>query len=205
MAELPRLQAMAEDYGPRKFVMLALNAYDSQATIKTYQDLFPDVLMLMDPDWKIHDVYAQNGFIPLNYVITPGQTVDYFEEGFDEAMVRSHIENLLPEVTVVLTPDVVTVPQGGTLSFDVDLVNWESSAQSFYALTEVEVPNGHTYTIMGPVPLTMNGNAQISTNLQHNVPVGTPLGMYTYTAKLGTGPPVELMDVSIFTFEVVAP
>jgi hypothetical protein len=196
---------MAEDYGPRKFVILAMNAYDSQATVQIYQDLYPDVLMLMDPGWAIYDIYMQNNYIPLNYVITPEQTVDYFEEGFNEAIVRSHIENLLPEVTVVLTPDVVTVPQGGTLSFDVDLVNWENSAQSFYALTEVELPNSMTVTMMGPVPLTMNGNAQISTSLQHNIPVGTPLGTYTYTAKLGTGPPVDLMDISSFTFEVVAP
>lgn len=186
-------------------MVLALNGYDNINTIRTYQNMYPDVLMLRDPNWGVYQLYRQNGYIPLNYVLTQELIVDYFMEGFSEGIIRNHIENLLAPVTVVLSYDGSPVPQGGTLSFDVTLTNWENTEQTFYALTEVTLPGGTTVILLGPVEITLDANQEVTVPLQHNIPLAAPLGMYEYTGMLGTFPPPEVMDYSSFEFEVVAP
>jgi hypothetical protein len=200
---LPHIQDFAEVYGPRKFVVLGLNGFDNVNTMRDYQNLYPDILMLVDQDWRIFELYEQHGLIPLNYLITQDQVVDYFIEGFEEDVFRELIEDLLPSVTVVLTPDETTVPQGGSLSFDFTLTNWESTPQDLYALTEVSIPGGTSIVLLGPVPLTIDGNEEVTLPLQHYIPKAAPVGIYDYRAKIGTYPPPELMDYSDFQFEVV--
>jgi hypothetical protein len=153
----------------------------------------------------VWNMYVQNNYIPLNYVITPEQTVDYFMEGYNHSTIENHILNLLPDVTVALTPEAVTIPQGGVLTYNVNITNWEGATESIYALTEVTLPGGGTVTLLGPVPLTVDPYETISVNIHHDIPLGAPLGSYGYTGKIGTFPPPELMDWSTFFFEVVAP
>lgn len=196
---------MAADYAGQKLVVLGLNYQESLQIVQTYQDMYPNIIMLRDAAGTIYQRYRQNGYIPLNYVVTQEQTVDWWMEGFNESIMRNHIEALLPAVTVVLENDGVPVPQGGELSFDVTVHNWENTAQTFYALTQVTLPGGATVTLMGPLQLTLDAGQELSVTLTEDIPGMAPLGIYTFEAKLGTYPPVELMDSSSFEFEVTAP
>ncbi len=196
---------MAGDYAGQKLVVLGLNYMESLSIVQSYQNQNPNIIMLRDSAGTIYQRYAQNGYIPLNYVITQEQTVHWWMEGFNESLMRNNIEQLLPEVTVVLEHDGVPVPQGGVLSFDITLHNWESTMETFYALTQVTLPGGATVTLMGPIELTLDPGQELSITLTEDIPLMAPLGTYTYEAKLGTYPPADLMDSSSFEFEVTAP
>jgi signal peptidase I len=195
---------LQQTYAPRKLVVLAVNLWQSWSIIESYQNMYPDLLMLRDSG-SVWSDYVQNSYIPLNYVITPEQTVDYFMEGYNQAVIQNHILNLLPDVTIVLTPEAESVPQGGVLTFDATLTNWEGATESIYALTQVTLPGGQTVTLLGPIPVTVDPYETISVDLHHDIPLGAPLGSYQYIGKIGTYPPVDLMDSSKFDFEVVAP
>jgi hypothetical protein len=201
---LPLIESLQEEYAPRKLVVLGINLWESWTIIQQYQNMYPEILMLRDagPVWNL---YVQNNYIPLNYVITPEQTVDYFMEGYTHSIIENHIVNLLPDVTIALTPEATTVPQGGVLTYNATLTNWEGAAENIYAVTEVTLPGGATVTLLGPVPLTLDPYETISVNIDHDIPLGVPLGSYGYTGTIGTFPPADLMDWSTFTFEVVAP
>ncbi len=196
---------MAGDYAGQKLVVLGLNYMESLGIVQNYQNMYPNIIMLRDVSGSVYWQYAQNGYVPLNYVVTQEQNVYWWMEGFTESLMRNKIEQLLPEVTVVLGNDGVPVPQGGVLSFNVTLHNWESTAQTFYALTQVTTPGGSTITLLGPVELTLDPGQELAVTLTQDIPPSAPLGTYEYEAKLGTYPPVDLMDSSSFTFEVVAP
>jgi len=161
--------------------------------------------MLMDTSGSVYNLYRQNGYIPLNYVLDQDHLVDYWSEGFNHAAMIASLESVLPEVTVVLENDGIPVPQGGVLSYDVTIHNWETTAQSFYALTQATAPNGSTYKLAGPMQLTLQPGQEIAVTLTQNIPPLAPLGMYEFEAVLGTYPPVDFMDSSSFGFEVVAP
>lgn len=195
---------MAVEFGERKFVVLGVNLWETWSIIEDYQNTYPNVLMLRDGG-AVWNIYRQNGYIPLNYVITQERIVDYFMEGYTDAIIRGRVLNLLPDVTIVLAPEATVVPQGGVLTFNATLTNWEGATENIYALTQVTLPGGGTFTLLGPVPVTVDPYETISVNLHHDIPLGAPLGSYLYEGKIGTYPPADLMDSSKFTFEVVVP
>jgi len=167
--------------------------------------MYPNIIMLRDIYASVYSLYAQNAIIPLNYVLDQEHLVDCWSEGFNEYAMRDSLESVLPEVTIHLRPDQESVPQGGVLSFDFRITNWETSSKSFYAISTAEAPQGRTATMIGPLSLTLSGNDHIKSSLQHEIPADAPLGIYTYTGTIATWPPLEIMDTEIFTFEVTAP
>jgi len=176
---------------------------ENQAIVQNYQNMYPDIIMLKDVSGSVYSQYAQNNFIPLNYVLTQDHMVEWWMEGFNETAMRNALENVLPLVTVALENDGIAVPQGDVLSYDVTLHNWDTVSQTFYAMTEVTIPGGSTYPLLGPVELTLNPGQEISATLTQDIPGFAPQGTYEFRATLGTYPPVETMDVSNFEFEVV--
>jgi hypothetical protein len=195
---------MTEDYEDRKFTILGINLWESWTIVQNYQNTYPGIIMLRDsgPLWN---VYGQNGYIPLNYVLTKDQIIDFWMEGFNEFQMRNHIESCFSPVEVVAVNDGVPIPQGGVLTFDVTLHNFESSQQTFYAQTDVTLPGGTTIVMVGPIQVTLNANQELTVPISHDIPGFAPLGTYGYSVKIGTYPPAELMDWSDFEFEIVAP
>jgi len=196
---------MAGEYAGQKLIVLGLNYRESLSIVQSYQNTYPNIIMLQDTNGSVYNQYRQNGYIPLNYVLTQDHLVEYWSEGFNQYAMEAALENVLPAVTVVVDNDGEPVPQGGVLSFDITLHNWDDTAQTFYAITRATVDGGATYPLLGPVELTLNPGQELSTTLNQAIPGFTPLGTYEFEAVLGTYPPVEIMDTSSFGFEVVAP
>ncbi|MEO0109024.1 MAG: redoxin domain-containing protein [candidate division WOR-3 bacterium] len=96
LAELPRVQAMYDDYRDQGFLPMAINGWDSMDTIRYHarQFSFP----FFGDNGTAWNQYRINGYIPLNYVIDTAMIVVGGMEGFDEYLIRSWIEPYLVSV-----------------------------------------------------------------------------------------------------------
>jgi hypothetical protein len=108
-----------------------------------------------------------------------------------------------PDVTLSLTPDVTTVPRGGTLGYWVSVTNNTDSVQCFDYWTNVTLPNGNRYPpsdeLFGPHSLCLDPYDSRSAHLSHGIPLGAPLGDYTYNAFIGPYPGITDEDHFVFT------
>ena len=100
------MQVIRNDYVARGFEILGIDD-EAWSTQKPYNRLYSWVFLL-DADDAVWAQYAQNNYIPLNYVIDPNGIVRYWGEGFNETAVRQAIETWLP----------VGVEAGGTEKLD---------------------------------------------------------------------------------------
>jgi hypothetical protein len=110
-----------------------------------------------------------------------------------------------PDVSVYLTPDEATVPQGGKLGFDILVRNNTGSSQTFQAWTDVILPNGKPYKgnpVLGPKTVPLQPRKWVIRHITQQVPGNAPLGDYVYTGKIGTWPD-SLIDQDQFDFTVV--
>jgi hypothetical protein len=100
----------------------------------------------------------------------------------------------------MLEPDSKTVPRGGTLGYTVTAVNNTSTIQTFQYWTDVTLPNGSKLPLVPPLTVTLGPSASRSAHLSHPVPIGAPLGTYTYNAFVGPYP--TIWDEDHFDFTV---
>jgi hypothetical protein len=106
---------------------------------------------------------------------------------------------LVKPVTVSLVPDSTTIPRGGTLGYTVAAVNNTAFVQTFQYWTDVTLPNGNTLPLIAPLTVTLGPGATRSAHLSHPVPIGAPLGTYTYNAFIGPYPTIWDHDHFDFT------
>ncbi len=92
---MPRLHAFQVDYGPHGFTSIPVNLSDNWDVIKAYARQYAS-LYLKD-NGTFWSVYAQNGYVPLNYVIDTAGIIRYVAEGWNENAVRQVIEQYLPD------------------------------------------------------------------------------------------------------------
>ena len=80
LAELPRIQAMYDDYKPRGFVALAINLWQSMDIVKQYARQYR-YFFFRDGGaaWNLYNI---NNGIPLNYVVDTAGIVRYGSTGF---------------------------------------------------------------------------------------------------------------------------
>jgi hypothetical protein len=110
-----------------------------------------------------------------------------------------------PDVSVYLTPDEATVPQGGKLGFDILVRNNTGSSQTFQAWTGVILPNGKPYKgnpVLGPKTVPLQPRKWVIRHITQQAPGSAPLGDYVYMGKVGTWPD-SLIDQDQFEFTVV--
>ncbi|MFQ5480130.1 MAG: SBBP repeat-containing protein, partial [Thermodesulfobacteriota bacterium] len=78
----------------------------------------------------------------------------------------------LPVIDLVITPDALTIAQGGTLGYTVKATNTTVELQCFNYWENVTMPGGGTYPpvgeLFGPVRLCLNGSQSV--HLTHGVP-----------------------------------
>ena len=84
------MQVIRNDYVARGFEILGIDD-EAWSTQKPYNRQYSWVFLL-DADDAVWAQYAQNNYIPLNYVIDPNGIVRYWGEGFNETAVRAAIE-----------------------------------------------------------------------------------------------------------------
>lgn len=108
------------------------------------------------------------------------------------------------EVSVSLSPDATIIPRGGTLGYGVTVTNNSDLTQCFEYWTNVTLPNGNKYPptgeLFGPYYLCLDPYGTSSAHLTHGIPMGAPLGTYTYNAFVGPYPTV--WDEDHFNFQV---
>jgi hypothetical protein len=112
----------------------------------------------------------------------------------------------IPIVECNLVPDATEIPRGGILGFTMTIKNNTSESQTFLAATKVTKPDENPYPpsgyLLGPVSVTLDGNASKSPYRSHTIPLGAPLGIYTYHGYVGRYG-VGIYDECTFEFEVV--
>ena len=107
-------------------------------------------------------------------------------------------------VTIELVPDATVVARGDTLSYTAELVNQTEEDQTFYGRTEVVLPGGGHYPLLGPIQITLSPGQVLQRHIEHVVPGNAPLGDYDYVATIGL-PPDQVYDEDSFEFTVVEP
>jgi hypothetical protein len=124
-----------------------------------------------------------------------------------EEYLRGTDPTVVNNVVLFLTPpDPITIPRGGDLVVQVTITNNTDQAGTLHFATNVTLPNGNTYPpsgyLFGPKEITFNPHQSKSGQLSHTIPVGAPLGTYTYHGYIGRSG-VGIMDADHFDFEVV--
>jgi thiol-disulfide isomerase/thioredoxin len=108
-AELPRLQVMYEDYGEHGFTPLTINLSESMETVKLYARLATHPYLR--DGGSVWNIYKQNNYIPLNYIVDTSGVIRFWQEGFNEEQIDALIRQYLPDpiehdvgVTGVMAP-----------------------------------------------------------------------------------------------------
>lgn len=182
---------------------MALNYMEGLSTVQTYQNMYPNILMLRDSSGSVYNTYRQNGYIPLNYTIDHDldQTVDFWMEGYNNTTITNRIDNLLADVTVNMDPDASSFQRGTTLGFDVNVTNWINANRTCYMLIDIEMTTGGYYPLGGAQQLTLSPLEVRLIRHDDLIPMIAPLGDYTMRARLGS-PPTDLWCADYFDFTV---
>jgi hypothetical protein len=153
---LPRLHAFQVDYGPHGFTSIPVNLSDDWTVIKSYARQYAS-LYLRD-DGSFWSVYQQNGYVPLNYVIDTAGIIRYVAEGWNEAAVRTVIEQYLPDpiehdVGVVrLMAPTGSTDSGTTIVPACSLRNYRSFAETYPVRMRIGTSYDTTVTITSHQP-----------------------------------------------------
>jgi hypothetical protein len=104
-------------------------------------------------------------------------------------------------VDVTLTavnPPIIIPATGGTFQYRANIRNLTTSAQTFQIWTKWLNPVGTWVNLLGPLPITLPGNANVTRRRFQNVAGSNPPGTYTFVGYAGTGTTIH--DSSFFTF-----
>jgi thiol-disulfide isomerase/thioredoxin len=94
--ELPRLQKLNEEFGPRGVRMLAVNYGDPAATIATYFEKSKLTLTpLQQKDDEVTRAFGVQSY-PTTYLVDRDGKIAWHAVGFDEASLRAALEKLAP-------------------------------------------------------------------------------------------------------------
>ncbi len=183
--------------------MIAPNYKESHSIVQSYQDLYPNILMLEDTDGTAYGLYRYTGYIPLNYVIDHDlwQTVDYRMEGYNDQVIRSHIDGLLSDVVATITADSETYSPGGNLGFDLHYHNWGAATHSVYTTLDVKLPEGG-YLNVETSELSLDPGETVTLRQDLTIPGAAPLDSYVMRIRLGL-PPNDMWSSDYFDFELV--
>ncbi len=105
-------------------------------------------------------------------------------------------------LTLYLTPDIGEVSGGETLGVTYTLINRWDQSESFLGQTQVILPNGNPWNMIGPRQMTVPGNTTTQQHFTRTVPGRAPLGQYEYRTKLES-PLAILYDEDSFIFRIV--
>jgi hypothetical protein len=103
----------------------------------------------------------------------------------------------LQALVTPIDPPIVIPPQGGTVRFQVEIVNRSNVAVDFDLWTELEILGGGLRT-GSPRALTLEAGASLTVRSRQRIPAGAPAGTYTLRGLVGTFPTAD--DSDSFTF-----
>lgn len=92
---------------------------------------------------------------------------------------------------------IVIPPEGGSFSFDVEVINYGQQEANADIWSMVTLPDGSEFgPLLGPTPVAMAPNSTLVRNRAQQVPPGAPAGDYTYHAYLGYYPATVFSQAS---------
>lgn len=200
---MPQINTIGLEDAERGVVVIGVNYKESLSIVQNYQNMYPGILMLMDPAGAHYSLYRYNGYIPLNYVIGHDiqQTVDYRMEGYSHGTITSRINALMSDVTVTLVPDSAIFQRGGNLGFDLEYTNWSNSTKNVATLLDVELPS-ENYRDLETSQVSLNAGQTIVLRQDLHIPGQAPLGdTYRMRSLLGKAPN-DLWNGDSFHFEI---
>jgi len=184
---------MYDDYGAQGYVPLAINLWqDMETVVKVYARQYT-YQFLRDPNtcWALYNI---SGYIPVNHVIDPTDTVRYGVVGWNEATVRSYIEMYLTgvEETPAVQPIEFSVvganPVVGHSAVRFNLPKSANVSLRVYSTSGALVRTLYN----GQMPAGANA---VNWNLQDNA--GRPVGNGLYLYELAAGSQVAHAKVSV--------
>ena len=184
--ELPRTQAIYDDYKARGFILKTLWSFDNITTIKYYARLYT-CPHFEDRGSVAWNAYQIGGYVPLNYVIDTAGVVVGEMEGFTESTIRSWIESSLTGISEN-NHEFKLIENFGITP------NPAKTATSIkFSLTKSEHVVSHIYSCSGKLVKTIfDGNLPAGINrLNWNLhdDAGNPVanGIYLYELITATG------------------
>jgi len=150
---------MYEDYRNQGFVALAINLSEDMAVVRSYarQNTNP----YLRDNGTVWGIYRQNGYIPLNYVVDPDGVIRFFQEGFNEAVIRQVIEQYLPgqiehDVGVVgIAAPTGTLDSGVVVTPRCSVFNYASNVETYPVRLRIGTEYDTTVTVVSHQPGTM--------------------------------------------------
>jgi len=144
-------------------------------------------------------------------LVTPIQPAIGGGGGFADAFVGKITDTPLPVVALVLSPNTITVPLGGTLGYNVTATNTTALQQCFNYWENVTLPSGATFptkdSLIKPVRrLCLAGGTSTTFPLSHGVPITAPSGAYVFNSYVGIFPFNFriVVDTASFNFNALA-
>ena len=174
------MQVIRNDYFARGFEILGIDdeVWSTQLPFnRQYSWVF-----LRDANNAVWAQYAQNGYIPLNYVIDTNGIVRYWGEGFDEAAVRAAIVAWLP---VGVEAGETGKPKDGVVSLAQNRPNpAKGSTEIAFSLPKAENVRLSVYDAQGRLVRNLaEGNRAAGT---HHISIsGLESGIYFYRLEVG--------------------
>jgi peroxiredoxin len=192
-AELPLVQQMTWDYG-EDYAVLAITMRWLLSAMKEFASQYEGVVVLNDSSRTVWNLYDVSGFIPLNYVVDPTGTVRYSAVGFNEALIRSCVEQYLPgveEAPSVQPVEFSTVGANPVVGHSVVRFSLPKAANITLRIYSTSGALVRTF-VNGQMPA---GAKTVNWNLQDDA--GKPVGSGLYLYELNAGSQVVYAKVSV--------
>ena len=196
---MPQLHDIATEFAAKGVKVITLNYQENLSIVQSYQESYPNILFLLD-DGSIYSLYAQNNYIPLNYVLNHdyAQTVEFWEEGYTESQVLATINAVRSKLVATLIPGDDTYALGEMLTYDIQVQSWTLMPTAAYVVVEAILPNGTTRRLgMANLHFTLGETKVIPR--QHLIPMSVPTGDYKIRVQVGL-PPGDLWSADWFEF-----
>ena len=186
---------MTLDYGD-SYAALGIGLAQSMSILKQYATNYPGVVILNDASMVAWGLYNISGYIPLNYVVDPTDTVRYGAVGWAEATIRDTLEKYGAGSGVEETPAVQPIEFS---SVGANPVVGHSAVR--FNLPKAANVTLRVYSTSGALVRTLcNGQMPagantVSWNLQDNA--GNQVGNGLYLYELNAGSQVAQAKVSV--------
>jgi hypothetical protein len=105
-------------------------------------------------------------------------------------------------ITLYLTPDVTAVERGDRLGVTYTLINRWPQVETFILVSQLTLPNGRPFGLLGPLELTLPGGSTEQVYMPHDIPLAAPIGSYEYSSET-LFPVSAVPGEDQFTFRVV--
>jgi hypothetical protein len=185
---------MTLDYGD-SYAALGIGLAQSMSILKQYATNYPGVIILNDASMVAWGLYNISGYIPLNYVVDPTDTVRYGAVGWAEATIRDTVEKYgagagleAPVVQPIEFSVVGANPVVGHSAVRFSLPKSANVTLRVYSTSGALVRT----LVNGQMPAGANS---VNWNLQDNAGKQVGNGLYLY--ELNTGSQVSHAKVSV--------